>query len=71
MSPTDHEHFEYVDQRAFDDLEAEVDRLRRALHAQTARLDELDRRLAELEACWERPDYPEPIASDGYDRTDG
>jgi hypothetical protein len=71
MPSTDHEHFDYVDQRSFDDLEAEVDRLRRGLHAQTVRMDELDRRLATLEGGWERPDYPEPIASDGYDRTNG
>jgi predicted RNase H-like nuclease (RuvC/YqgF family) len=70
MSSTDHEHVDYVDQRYFDDLEAEVGRLRRALHAQTLRMDELDRRLAELEGAT-RPDYPEPIASDGYDRADG
>jgi hypothetical protein len=70
MSTTDHEHYDYIDRRYFDDLEAEVLRLRRALHTQTARVDELDRRLSEFEG-WERPDYPEPIASDGYDRTDG
>jgi hypothetical protein len=71
MSPTDHEHYDYIDRRYFDDLEAEVGQLRRALHAQTARMDELDRRLSELEGWRERPDYPEPIASDGYDRSDG
>ncbi|HEV8651672.1 MAG TPA: hypothetical protein VG276_20325 [Actinomycetes bacterium] len=49
MSRDDHEHFDYVDQRYFDDLEAEVRQLRRDLLAETARVDELCRQVAELD----------------------
>ncbi len=49
MSRDDHEHFDYVDQRYFDDLEADVRQLRRDLDAERARVDELRRELAELD----------------------